>query len=104
MLVGPARKHSWWRRHEPVDPHRPRDVFERLLPHVFEGEVETACGVFPNAGRDADSSRLGQGFEPGRDVDAVAKDVAVLDDDVPDIDPDAEVDAAVRRRQSVAFG
>ena len=34
-------------------------------------------------------------FEPGRDIDAVAKDVAVLDDDVADIDADAQLDAAV---------
>ena len=32
------------------------------------------------------------------------KDVAVLDDDVADIDADAKLDAAVRRQSGVAFG
>src|SRR6516225_8027827 len=35
--------------------------------------------------------------ETGSDVDAIAKDIAVLDDDVADIDADAELDAALRR-------
>ena len=45
--------------------------------------------------RDADAPRIGQAFEPGRDVDAVAKDVAILDDDVAHIDADTQIDALV---------
>jgi hypothetical protein len=36
-----------------------------------------------------------QGFQVRCDIDAVAKDVAVLDDDVAEIDPDPEPDPAV---------
>ena len=79
-----------------VDPHWPRDVLELLLADVFEGEVEPARGILLHARRDADPAGLGQRFEPGRDVDAVAKDVAVLDDDVADIDADTELDAGRR--------
>ena len=43
-------------------------------------------------------------FEPGRDVDAVAKDVAILDDDVALVDADAELDAALRWQRGIAFG
>ena len=39
-----------------------------------------------------------------RDVDAVAEDVAVLDDDVADVDADTELDAMVRRQRGIAFG
>ena len=35
-------------------------------------------------------------FEPRRDVDPVAKDVVVLDDDVAEVNADAELDPAVR--------
>jgi len=53
---------------------------------------------------DADPARLGQPFEAGGDIDAVAKDVAVLDDDVAHIDADAKLDAAVGRHAGVAPG
>ena len=45
-----------------------------------------------------------QGFEPCRDIDAVAENVALVDDDVADIDADAEFDAAVGRHIGVPFG
>ena len=51
-----------------------------------------------------DAARLGEGFEPRRDVDPVAKDVAVLDDDVAEIDADAEFDAFGGRHRDVALG
>ena len=99
MIAGPARRatHS-------VDPHRPRDVLELLLADVFEGEVELARGILLHPRRDADAAGLGQSFEPRRDIDAVAKDVAVLDDDVADIDADAKLDAVVGRYAGVAPG
>src|SRR6266851_8229520 len=84
--------------------HRPCDILEGLLAHVFEGEVELASGVFLHARRDADAARLGQAFETGGDVDAVAEYVVVLDDDVADVDADAEVDAAFCRYWGIAFG
>jgi len=50
------------------------------------------------------AARLGEASEAGRDVDAITKDVAVLDDDISDIDPDTEVDAAIQRQRGVALG
>jgi hypothetical protein len=47
-------------------------------------------------------ARLGQCFEPGCDVDSIAKDVAILDDDVADIDALAKFDAALSRRGGIA--
>ena len=87
-----------------VGPDRPRDVLELLLADVFEGEVELARGILLHARRDADPAGLGQRFEAGRDIDAIAKDVAVLDDDVADIDADAKLDAVVGRYTGVAPG
>jgi len=40
--------------------------------------------------RDIDAARLGKRLEPRRNIDAVAENVATLDDDVVEIDPDAE--------------
>ena len=53
-------------------------------------------------GTEANPARLGQRFEPGGNDDAVAEDVAVLDDDVTDIDAHAKFDAALRRCCGVA--
>jgi hypothetical protein len=53
---------------------------------------------------EADPARLAQGFEPGRNVDAIAEDVAILDDDVADIDAHAKLDATLWRCGSVAGG
>src|SRR5207244_10295253 len=87
-----------------VGAHRTRDILELLLTEIAEVEVELARSILPHPGRDTDAARLGQAFEAGRDVDAVAEDVAVLDDDVALVDADAEGDAALRRYRGVAFG
>src|SRR5262249_29984465 len=42
--------------------------------------------------------------EPGRDVHAIPKEIAVLDHDVADIEPHAELDAIVLWRRGIAFG
>src|SRR5216684_3840289 len=81
----------------PVDPHQTGDVLEFLLAHILKGEIELAGRVLLNARRYADAAWLGQGLEARCDVDAVAKDVAILDHNVADIDADAELDAAVHR-------
>jgi hypothetical protein len=91
-------------RSHAVCPDGPRDVFERLLAHVFESEVEAARRIFLNARGDTDTARLGEAFEAGRDIDAVSEDVAVLDDDVALVNADAEFDAMLRRHRGIAFG
>src|SRR5215469_9176480 len=44
---------------------------------------------------DADPARLGQCFEPSRQIDVVAVDVLVVGDDLAEIDADTERDAAL---------
>jgi hypothetical protein len=39
-----------------------------------------------------DAARLGNSFDPRRDVDAIAKNVITLDDDIADVDPDPKPD------------
>src|SRR5215472_7303249 len=91
-------------RSDAIYPDGPSDVLELLLADVFEGEIETARRVLLDAGRHADAARLGQAFEARCDIDPVAEDVAVLDDDIALVDTDAELDAAVWRQRGVAFG
>jgi hypothetical protein len=94
-------------RRGPVDregAHRPTDVFEPLLAEIAKGEVELTGGILLHPGRDADAAGFGERLEAGGDVDAVAEDVAVLDDDVPDVDADAEFDVLAGSEPGVAFG
>ena len=53
--------------------------------------------------RYADAARLGQCLQPRRDIDAVAEDVVVLDNDVAEIDADAERDTPILGQLGVAI-
>jgi hypothetical protein len=53
---------------------------------------------------DADFPRLGQSFEAGGDVDAVAEDVAFVEDDVAEVDADTKLDPLLRPHVGVALG
>jgi hypothetical protein len=49
-------------------------------------------------------TRLSQAFKAHRDIDAIAEDVAILDDDVACVDADAQLDAVVGGHTGVALG
>ena len=74
------------------DADRPADVLDALLAEILEVDVEPVADLIAHRRGDADAARLGQRLEPRRDVHAVAEDVVVLDDDVAEIDADAELD------------
>ena len=46
----------------------------------------------------------GQAFKPGRNIDPVTEDVAVLDEDVALVDADAELDAFICNCRRIALG
>jgi hypothetical protein len=93
---------SPWRRgpcSNPVDPHRPSDVFDLLLAQIVEGKGQPIADVIVDRIGDKHPAGVGQGFDPRRDIDAVA-----LDDHVAEIDADAQLDTIVRRDACVALG
>jgi hypothetical protein len=90
--------------YHPIGPHRPRDVLDLLLAQVLERHSELVAHLVAHHPANADPARLRQGLEPCGDIDAVAKYVALVDDDVADIDANAEFDAALRRHIDVALG
>jgi hypothetical protein len=87
-----------------IDPEGPRDVLELLLALVDEADINPAFGILLDPRRHADAAGVRQSFETRGHVDAVAKNVAILDDNVADIDADPELDPAVRRHIGVALG
>ena len=87
-----------------VDMHRPGDVLDLLRAAIREADVEPVADLVAHHPADADLAGLGQGFEAGGDVDAVAVDVALVEDHVAQIDADAELDPSSRRHVGVALG
>src|SRR4051794_25829940 len=80
------------------------DVLDPLRAHRGKADRELACNLLTHPTRDADPTRLGQALQPGGDVDAVAVDVVVLDDDVAGVDADAEADLLVLGDARLALG
>ena len=66
------------------------------LAAVAEGNVDPAADAFVDDRGDADSAGLGKRLQPRGHVDAVAVDVVALDDDVAEVDADAERDSRPR--------
>ena len=76
----------------PIDAHRTRDVLQAVLAGIDEVGRHLALHLPPRVLGDRNAARFGDAFDPRRDVDAVAKDILALDDDIADVDPDAEAD------------
>src|SRR5438128_2128552 len=73
-------------------------------PRSSKARSSRPAAIFLQARRYTDPAGLGQAFEPCRDIHTIAKDVAILDDDISNVDPDAELDAAVWRQRGIAIG
>ena len=79
------------------DLDRLRDVLERDLADGFEAGSDLATRLLDGAAGDVDRAALRHLLEANGDVDPLAIDIAVLDDDVAEIDADPEVEAASGR-------
>jgi len=87
-----------------IDPDRPGDVLDALLAHVFEGVGEPVADVVADRARDADAAGGGQPLQPCGDVDAVAINVAAVNDHVAEIDADAEAQSVYLGEIQIAAG
>src|SRR5207248_6461798 len=84
--------------------HRLRDVLHRPFAQIFESHFELVAHRITDGARHENRSRIGNAFKPCRDVDAVAIDVAIFDDDIAQVDADAEFDAALLGFGAIALG
>lgn len=81
-------------RHLP-DLHRLGDVLQVLQSKIVVGHIDLAANLPVGVIRDANAAGIGNALQPRRDIDAVAEDIAVIDDDVADMDADADIDPYV---------
>jgi hypothetical protein len=65
-----------------IDPHWASDVLQALLAEIGEGAIDPALHLVMDDRRDANPARLGDPLQPRGDIDAVAVNVAVLDDHI----------------------
>jgi hypothetical protein len=75
-----------------IGPYRTRDVLELLFADVFERKFEPAGCVFLDPCGNADPTRLGQPFEARGDVHSITENIAILDNNVADVNTDTELD------------
>src|SRR5947208_823073 len=82
-----------WSRAKCVGTHRPRDVVQALLAEIAEGNVELARGILLHPHRHADAARFGEGLEARGDIDPVAKNIALVHNDIALVDADPPLKA-----------
>ena len=71
------------------------DILDAVFALVLKAEVGVAQQLVAHAACHVDLAGLGQTFEARRDIDAVAVNIALVDDDVAGIDADAQLDPLV---------
>src|SRR5215831_20888604 len=74
------------------DSDRAIDVLDTDVAAILETNVDPITDAFMNDRRDADSTRLRERFQSRRNVDAIAVDVIVFNDDIAEIDADTDHD------------
>src|SRR5437870_8313832 len=88
--LGDASGRRTWLETEAVHANRSRDVLDGVLAFEFVAVRKLSLDLVVRCAREADAAALGQTFQTSGDVDAVSVEPLALDDDVPEIDPDAE--------------
>src|SRR6266700_3930639 len=75
-----------------INADRARDVLDALLALILERVRQPVTDVVAHRPGNTDAAGLSERFQARRDIDAIAKDVAALGDDVAEIDADAKPD------------
>ena len=75
-----------------VSANRLSDILDAVATERVVIEIELIPDLFVNSVGDANGARPGESLEAGGDVDAIAEDVAAVDDHVAEIDTDPELE------------
>ena len=99
-----GRRRSRRAHGQPIDPQRPCDVLDGPFAEILEVERPLFHHLVTHHGADTYAAGLGNRLQPCCDIDAVAQDVVAVDDDVAEIDADAELQPPPRLHVGVALG
>ena len=84
-------------QHNAVGAQPAGDVLQILLAHIGEPDLDFAADLLEGRCREANAAGLGDGFQAGGDVDAVAEDVVAIGQHITDVDADPELDLPLGR-------
>ena len=82
--------------------HRPIDVLKQLFAQVFVGKFEPVAEMVADRAGNRDAAWRGYALKPGRHIDAITEDILSLDDHIPKIDPNPELNDPLFRQIGVA--
>ncbi len=82
---------------DPPCSHWLGDVLEVLLADIVEADLDLAPNLSISVIRYANAARLGNTLQPSSDIDSVAKDIVVVNDDITNMDADAEFNSDILR-------
>jgi hypothetical protein len=83
--------------------HTHDDILQHLFASVASRDIDPVMYLAPSIVGYRDTASLGQCLKPGRDTNAIAKDVVAIDDYLVDIDADAQLHALGLGHVGVAF-
>src|SRR5262249_36140285 len=82
----------------------PGDVLDLLFAHILERKIELIAHLIAHDAADADPPWLPYSFETGREIDATAINVFVVNDDVANVQTNTKLDTPFWRDLGVALG
>src|SRR5437879_13061649 len=74
------------------------------LSHIVEGDVDLSAELASRVVGDANAARLRDPLKAHRNIDRITKDVVIVDNDIPDVNADAELDPLVLWHIDILFG
>ena len=84
--------------------HRLDDILEPLGPEIVAGEFDLAADLPKGIIGKAETARLREPLQACCDVDAVAENIVVFDNDIADMETDAEFNPGLRQLAAVMRG
>ena len=101
-----AGRHGWhgatvW---DAPDPHRFGDILQGLRTQILKRYIYLATNLPTSVVRNADTARLCDPFETHCNIDPVTKDIVLFDNNITDVNADAEFDPLVLRHVDILFG
>ena len=87
-----------------VGAHRVGDVLDRLRAQVLKADLDLAPGLVESRAGDNHATRIRELLKASRYIDAISVDVVAFDDDIAEIDADAEDDTPIFGFKGVTLG